>query len=141
MAISVLDMFTIGIGPSSSHAIGPMRAAGRFLARLQERDLLSRCRRMEVKLYASLALAGTGHGTDKAVILGLAGETPEKVDPDRVDAIVEGIRSSQRLALPDGAEIGFDEPRDLLFLRNETLPYHPNGMVFSAYDADGAELD
>ena len=141
MAISVLDMFTIGIGPSSSHAIGPMRAAGRFLARLQERDLLSRCRRIEVKLYASLALTGKGHGTDKAIILGLAGETPEKVDPDRVDAIVEGIRSSHRLTPPDGAEIGFDEARDLLFLRNETLPYHPNGMEFSAYDAEGVELD
>ena len=141
MAISVIDMFTIGIGPSSSHAIGPMRAAGRFLARLQERDLLSRCRRIEVKLYASLALTGKGHGTDKAIILGLAGETPEKVDPDRVDAIVEGIRSSHRLTPPDGAEIGFDEARDLLFLRNDTLPYHPNGMEFSAYDAEGVELD
>lgn len=141
MALSVLDLFTIGIGPSSSHAIGPMRAAGRFLARLQERDLLKRCARIEVRLYASLALTGKGHGTDKAVILGLAGETPEQIDPDQVDSIVATIRETQRLRLPGGPEIPFDEARDLQFLRNETLPYHPNGMEFFAFDGAGETLD
>jgi L-serine dehydratase len=141
MAISVLDLFTIGIGPSSSHAIGPMRAAGRFLERLQRRRLLERCERIEVNLYSSLALTGKGHGTDKAILLGLAGARPESVDPDEVEAIVEGIRSSRSLTLPDGRAIALEESRDLRFLRNETLPYHPNGMKFCAFDAAGAALD
>ncbi|WP_428308089.1 L-serine ammonia-lyase [Lacipirellula sp.] len=141
MALSVLDLFTIGIGPSSSHAIGPMRAAGRFLERLRHAHLLEKCERIEVKLYASLALTGKGHGTDKAILLGLVGETPEGVDPDQVDRIVESIRSSGELMLPGGRRIRFDEPRDLLFLRNESLPYHPNGMEFQAYDAAGETLD
>ncbi|BBO31164.1 L-serine ammonia-lyase [Lacipirellula parvula] len=141
MALSVLDLFTIGIGPSSSHAIGPMRAAGRFLERLRHAHLLEKCERIEVKLYASLALTGKGHGTDKAILLGLVGETPEGVDPDQVDRIVESIRSDGEMTLPGGRRIRFDEPRDLLFLRNESLPYHPNGMEFTAYDAAGEMLD
>src|SRR5690606_36715201 len=91
--------------------------------------------------YDSLALTGKGHGTDKAIQLGLAGTRPEAVDPDEVESIVSGIRSSGELTLPTGRTIAFDEPRDLLFLRNESLPYHPTGMAFRAVGADGQILD
>jgi L-serine dehydratase len=141
MALSVLDLYTIGIGPSSSHSIGPMRAAGRFVAGLRQRGLLSACRRVEVRLYASLALTGKGHGTDKAIVLGLAGETPETVDPDAADALAAEIAARGRLTLPHGPTIAFEPQRDLRFLGDESLPYHPNGMRFLAYDADGRTLE
>ncbi len=135
MALSVLDLFTIGIGPSSSHSIGPMRAAGRFVERLRSDRLLDRCRRVEVRLYGSLALTGKGHGTDRAVLLGLSGATPETVDPDEVESRIALIRQSGQCCLPDGPQVRFDESQDLLFLRKESLPAHPNGMRFRAFDA------
>lgn len=140
MAISIFDLFTIGIGPSSSHSIGPMRAAGRFVTRLRESHAVLKCARIEVRLYGSLALTGRGHGTDKAVLLGLIGETPEHVDPDRAGELVEAIRASKSLHLAEGPTIPFDDARDLLFLRKESLPHHPNGMRFAALDAGGEIL-
>ncbi|HPA18549.1 MAG TPA: L-serine ammonia-lyase [Verrucomicrobiae bacterium] len=135
--ISALDLFTIGIGPSSSHTVGPMRAARRFSEQLAGVTALAR---IEAHLYGSLALAGKGHGTDRAVLLGLAGELPESVDIDAVPARIERIRATQRLHLPDGREIAFDERHDLSFHRTGSLPAHPNGMRFVALDGKGTEL-
>src|SRR4029077_5001266 len=113
MAISVLEIFTIGIGPSSSHTVGPMRAARRFLDRLVEAGCLPKTARVEVHLYASLALTGKGHGTDKALLLGLEGETPEETNVDEFAARVERIRTSGRLRLDGTHEIAFHEKEDL----------------------------
>jgi len=140
MAISVFDLFTIGIGPSSSHSIGPMRAARRFVERLRGEGLLARCARLEVRLYGSLALTGKGHGTDKAVLLGLEGAMPEDVDPDDVEPRVSAIRASGHLTLLQGPTIPWDDATNLLFLRKESLPQHPNGMRFTAHDAEGGML-
>ena len=137
MPLSAFDLFKIGIGPSSSHTVGPMRAAHRFLLDLETRGLLARTARIETALYGSLALTGKGHDTDKAVILGLSGELPETVDPDAAAGIVAQVRKAGRLRLPANREIAFDEAADLLFLQRETLPRHPNGMRFRAFDADG----
>ncbi len=140
MAISVFDLFTIGIGPSSSHSIGPMRAARRFVEGLRAQGLLNRCTEVEVRLYGSLALTGKGHGTDKALMLGLEGATPEGIDPDEVEPRIAAIRASNRLALVNGPTVPWEESKHLLFLRKESLPQHPNGMRFSARDADGNTL-
>jgi len=140
MAISVFDLFTIGIGPSSSHSIGPMRAARRFVERLRSDSLLERCAQVEVRLYGSLALTGKGHGTDKAILLGLEGAAPETIDPDEVDPRVAAIRENKKLTLERGPTIPWDEPQHLLFLRKESLPQHPNGMRFTARDAGGGVL-
>jgi L-serine dehydratase len=140
MAISVFDLFTIGIGPSSSHSIGPMRAGRRFVERLRTEGLLDQCMEVTVRLYGSLALTGKGHGTDKAVMLGLEGATPEGIDPDEVEPRVAAIRSCGRLMLAGGPTIPFDEAAQLLFLRKESLPQHPNGMRFTARDAAGTAL-
>lgn len=140
MAFSVLELFTIGIGPSSSHSVGPMRAASKFVAELGAAKQIEACRRIEVRLYGSLALTGKGHGTDKAVLLGLEGEQPESVDPDSIERRVAMMRELRQCQLPGGARIAFHEETDLLFLRNETLPFHPNGMQFAAFDQDGQPL-
>ena len=136
-ALSVMDLFTIGIGPSSSHTVGPMRAAHAF-ARLVLDEGPAPIR-VRCDLYGSLSLTGRGHGTDGAVLLGLAGQTPEGVDPDLVGTIVASIRSSGRLPLGGGQSIAFDEPRDLVFHRS-FLPQHPNGMAFTAEFADGRHI-
>lgn len=138
--ISVLDLYTIGVGPSSSHTVGPMRAGNRFVARLAENGLLDQTTRVQAHLYGSLALTGKGHGTDKATLLGLKGETPEALDVDAAPAMVETIREQQKLKLGGTHEVPFHEKEDLLFHRLESLPEHPNGMRFVAYGADGAEL-
>jgi len=140
MAISILDLFTIGIGPSSSHSIGPMRAARRFVVQLRAARVLDQTAAVEVRLYGSLALTGKGHGTDRAVLLGLEGATPETVDPDSIEPRIEAIRTSRRLTLDRGPTIDFDEERQLLMLRNESLPQHPNGMRFTAFASDGVRL-
>ena len=140
MTISVLDLFTIGIGPSSSHTVGPMRAARRFVDRLTAAGMRDPTARIEVHLYGSLALTGKGHGTDKAVLLGLEGNTPEEVDVDAVSDRVEHIRMTKSLMLPGGRRIPFDLTSDLLFHRRESLPEHPNGMRFIARDAQNSEL-
>ena len=136
MAISVFDLFKIGIGPSSSHTVGPIRAAGLFVDDIAARGLLAAVSRVQIQLFGSLGATGRGHGTDMAVMLGLEGETPERVETDTIPTRLETLRQRRRLQLPDGPEISFDPDSDLKFYRNKTLPYHPNGLRFHAYDAD-----
>ena len=141
MAVSVFDLFKIGIGPSSSHTVGPMRAAARFVRRwLDEAGFLQRTARVQVELYGSLAMTGRGHGTDKAVLLGLEGHWPDTVDPDGIPAVLERIRGEKRLRLGGTHAIAFDEAQDLVFNKRQKLPYHVNGMRYSAFDASGALL-
>ena len=140
MSLSVLDLFTIGIGPSSSHTVGPMRAARQFVNRLTQGGLLSGIARVEAHLYGSLALTGKGHGTDRAVLLGLEGETPEGVNIDAIGDRLALMRSSGKLKLATAHVVDFVEKRDLLFHRSETLPGHPNGMRFVATDSSGSEV-
>jgi L-serine dehydratase len=138
---SVFDLFKIGVGPSSSHTMGPMTAACRFVEALRAKGLFERTERVEVRLYGSLALTGKGHATDRAILLGLSGERPDRIDPDQAERVVAAIRESGRLGLGGTREIGFDEPRDLLFLQKERLPHHSNGMRFAAFDAGGGDLE
>jgi L-serine dehydratase len=141
MVSSVFDLFKIGVGPSSSHTMGPMTAACAFVEMLAEKALLDAVARVEVDLYGSLALTGKGHATDRAILLGLSGERPHTLCPDHADTVVERIRATGRLMLGGARDIPFDEPRDLRFLQRERLPHHSNGMRFSALSADGAPLD
>ena len=140
MAISVFDMFKIGIGPSSSHTVGPMRAALTFVTRLQDEGMLAGVRRVRADLYGSLGATGKGHATDKAVILGLLGEAPDLVDPDTIDERLVRIRTSGKLLLLGMHEINFVEKTDIIFLRRQSLPFHPNGMRLTAYGEDDVEL-
>jgi L-serine dehydratase len=141
MAISVFDLFTIGIGPSSSHTVGPMRAARRFAERLAAEGVLERTGRIRAELFGSLALTGKGHGTDRAVLMGLAGETPEEIDPDGVAPRLAAIRTGGTLALLGRHPIPFHEKEDLVFNRRDLLPLHSNGMRFTAFGAAGETLD
>ncbi len=131
-AISVFDMFKIGVGPSSSHTLGPWRAAVLFLKSLQQKDLLHKVCRLEVLLYGSLAKTGKGHGTDIAVQLGLCGEDPVTFDVNMIDAVVNDIKLNKKLLLDGKYEIDFDPGEDIEFLYTETLPYHPNALTFLA---------
>jgi L-serine dehydratase len=140
MAVSVFDLFKIGIGPSSSHTVGPMRAARLFVSRLQHDDKLTTSARICSQLYGSLGATGKGHGTDKAVLMGLGGHEPDTVDVDGIAAQLKQIREAQRIVLAGGHAIGFTEKTDLIFYRRETLPFHANGMRFTAFDASGNEL-
>lgn len=141
MAVSLFDIFKIGIGPSSSHTVGPMRAAARFLERwLQEPGQLGEVARVRAELYGSLALTGRGHGTDKAVLMGFEGHWPDRIDPDVIPGSLERIRGTKRIRLMGTHEIAFDEKRDLVFNKREKLPYHTNGMRFTAFDAEGAVI-
>jgi L-serine dehydratase len=141
MAISIFDLFSIGIGPSSSHTVGPMRAAKLFADTLAATSLLDKTARVTVELFGSLGATGKGHGTPKAIILGLSGQSPESVDVDQLENIISDIRSSQSLLLYAQKPIEFIEKRDLLFSRNRSLPYHSNGMQFIALDEFGQMLD
>jgi len=140
MSISIFDLFKVGIGPSSSHTVGPMRAAFAFASRLRESGLLQDVASIKAELFGSLGATGKGHGSDKAVLLGLSGEEPERVDPDTVDSRIESIRADSRLALLGQHSIAFVEKQHLILHRRRTLPYHPNGMRFQALDRDGSEL-
>jgi len=140
MAVSVFDLFKIGIGPSSSHTVGPMRAACRYMHRLEDKGLFERVASLRAELYGSLAHTGRGHGTDKAVLLGFEGEEPDRVDPDQIDPRLARIRSERTLNLLGRRSIAFDEKRELVFNKREKLPYHSNGMRFTSYDADGQVL-
>ena len=140
MTVSVFDLFKLGVGPSSSHTMGPMTAAVRFVGRLKDQGLLERTARVETTLYASLALTGRGHATDRAVILGLAGFEPRTLDPDAADQAVEAVRTAKRLKLGGTREIEFDEARDLVWAGRQRLPQHPNALKFEAFDAEGAAL-
>ncbi|MFF2510884.1 L-serine ammonia-lyase [Streptomyces sp. NPDC058086] len=138
MAISVFDLFSIGIGPSSSHTVGPMRAARMFARRLRNDELLATVATVRAELYGSLGATGHGHGTPKAVLLGLEGASPRTVDVEGADDRVEQIKSSGRLALLGTHEIAFSFDDDLVLHRRKALPYHANGMTIFAYDASGA---
>ncbi|HEY3938003.1 MAG TPA: L-serine ammonia-lyase [Bryobacteraceae bacterium] len=140
MKTSVFDLFKIGIGPSSSHTVGPMRAARQFASRLRDQNILHSAGRIKAELFGSLALTGVGHGTDKAVLLGLAGYEPEEVDPASIDSILAGIRDGKQLRVLGERSVPFEETRDLLFHNDATLPGHPNGMRFSAFGNNGALL-
>ena len=141
MALSVFDLFKIGIGPSSSHTVGPMKAAAMFARRLRKAGLLEQVRRVEVRLYGSLGATGKGHGTDTAVMLGLEGALPDTIDPDGIEARIGQMRAAQSLQLDGRHALAFRERTDLLFLRRETLPFHSNGLRLSALAADGAVLE
>jgi L-serine dehydratase len=140
MAISVFDLFSIGIGPSSSHTVGPMRAARKFVIELENSKIISKVAHVKVDLYGSLALTGMGHSTDKAIMLGLEGFTPEGVDPENIKSIIEKIKHSRKISLLDKFQIPFEEELQIIFHKDKQLPYHPNGMRFTAYDAGGKEL-
>jgi L-serine dehydratase len=140
MSLSVFDVFKVGIGPSSSHTMGPMRAACAFVGALQSRGLLADTREVAVRLYGSLALTGLGHATDRAVLLGLEGNDPESIDPERMDADVARIRERRELRLAGSHAVPFDEPMQLLWMRSERLPRHTNGMRFTALASGGRIL-
>ena len=136
MAISVFDLFKVGIGPSSSHTVGPMRAAATFAQALTDQHLLSQTRRVEVRLYGSLSATGIGHATDRACVMGLMGEWPDRVDPTSINARIQQLRESGQLLLAGSQEIAFNWHADLLLL-DESLPYHPNAMSLHAYGDKG----
>jgi L-serine dehydratase len=140
MAVSVFDLFKIGIGPSSSHTVGPMRAARLFALRLQHDNVLTCVVRIRCALYGSLGATGKGHGSDKAVLLGLAGHEPASVDVETIPEVLRTIRETGRLPLPEGHSVAFDEKTDLVFHRRESLPFHANGMRFIAFSAQGDEV-
>ena len=140
MAVSAFDLFKIGIGPSSSHTVGPMRAARLFASRLQHEGQLAATERICAQMYGSLGATGKGHGTDKAVLLGLCGFEPDTVDVNAIPGHLSSIRGAKRLPLIGDRDIAFNEKTDLIFYRRETLPFHANAMRFTAFDAAGAEL-
>ena len=133
--IGLFDLFRIGVGPSSSHTMGPMVAAGRFMDEAAARDW--RPDRLRVDLFGSLALTGRGHATDTAVLLGLAGMKPETIDPDEAAELARSVRATCRLPLPDGRVIRFDPAADIVFRTQESLPAHPNGLRFTAWQPGG----
>jgi L-serine dehydratase len=140
MTVSVFDLFKIGIGPSSSHTVGPMRAAFMFSSSLEQDGLLPEVRSVRAELYGSLGATGHGHGSVKAVVLGLSGEQPETTDPAAAEAMVARLRTSRELALLGRHPIQFDADEDVVLHRRKRLDFHSNGMRFAALDAAGAEV-
>ena len=140
MNYSVFEVFRIGIGPSSSHTVGPMLAVNRFLVEIEKRGLLNQVAQVQVHLYGSLALTGVGHGTDCAVLAGLTGALPDSVDPQTIAPLVESIQKTNQLSLMGVQTIHFDYAQHLTFHRSETLPEHPNGIVLQAFFDDGDSL-
>jgi L-serine dehydratase len=143
---SLFDLYKIGVGPSSSHTMGPMRASFRFVQELVKEGLLDKIQRVQAELYGSLALTGIGHATDRAILLGLSGHEPATVDPEAIESVVAHIRATHELALAATHAIVFREETDLLFHRNQMYPpgatlQHPNGLRLTAYDASGAILE
>jgi L-serine dehydratase len=140
MAISVFDLFKIGIGPSSSHTVGPMRAARMFAEALHRDNVLGRVHAVRIELFGSLGATGKGHGSDKAIMLGLEGDAPELIDPASIPDRMAAIRSRKALRLLGLHRIDFNEADHLVFHRRRSLPFHPNGMCFTASDAQGQSL-
>jgi len=140
MTVSVFELFKIGIGPSSSHTVGPMRAARLFAQSLRDEGVLPATQRIKVELFGSLGATGKGHGSDKAVLLGLQGEIPEGVEPDSVPEQLQRIRDAREVRLLGDTPLTFDEARDLVFHRRLSLPFHANGMRFTACDSGGEKL-
>ncbi len=141
MSISVFDLFKVGIGPSSSHTVGPMNAARQFVVTLNELGTLQDCARITVELFGSLGATGAGHGSPKAIILGLEGESPEHVAIERIAPRVTEVREQGSIRLLGEHEIPFDYRNDLVMHRSETLPFHPNGMRFTALGASGETVE
>ncbi len=140
MDISVFDLYKIGIGPSSSHTVGPMRAAGFLCLKLKNHGLFDRVARIQVELFGSLASTGKGHRTDRAVVWGLLGEAPETIDPGEQDSLFEAVVTSGSLKLGGTRAIAFAPERDIVYKPDELLPFHPNGMRFTVFDSAGATL-
>ncbi len=136
MHLSVFDLFKVGIGPSSSHTVGPMKAALYFIHRLKEYQLIDKTARIKVELFGSLALTGIGHGSDKAILLGLEGEDPSTINPDLIESKLKHIRTCKELNLSGVKRICFNEIQDLIFQMEKRLDFHTNGMQFSAYDKE-----
>ena len=146
MTTSLFDLYKIGVGPSSSHTMGPMRAACTFACDLATQGSIDRVARVQVELYGSLALTGLGHATDRAVLLGLAGNEPATIDPDSIESIVAGIRAARRLNLAGSRSIAFNEASDLIFERDTMYPpgaamQHPNGLRLTAFDESSVALE
>ena len=139
-AISVFDIFKIGVGPSSSHTLGPWRAAQRFVSMLQDRNLLNNVKGVKVLLYGSLAKTGKGHGTDIAVQLGLAGDDPVTFAVDQIDTKIRDIATKKKIKLMGSHEVDFDPEEDIAFLMTESLPFHPNAVSFLADMQDGQSI-
>ncbi|NOV25653.1 L-serine ammonia-lyase [Cupriavidus necator] len=140
MAVSVFDLFKVGIGPSSSHTVGPMRAALMFAQGLERDGLLPQVASVRVELYGSLGATGKGHGTDKGVILGLMGEAPDTIDPEAIDTRLAALRKTRELSLLGRHVVPFIEKEHIAFYRREAMAEHPNGMKFHAFDGGGATL-
>lgn len=140
MSISLFDLFSIGIGPSSSHTVGPMVAANQFLEQLKTTGVFNHVHRLKIELYGSLALTGKGHGTDKAILNGLEGHAPETVDPSIIRPRMQAILAEKKLNLAGKKIITFDETEDLVLFQKKTLPKHSNGLIFTAYDANNKQL-
>jgi L-serine dehydratase len=138
--ISVFDLFKIGIGPSSSHTVGPMRAAGLFAESLRDGGALADVAGIRAELFGSLGATGHGHGSVKAVVLGLSGEVPDQVDPLAAQPMVDAVRASGVLPLPGTGGIAFSADDDVILHRRKRLPFHPNAMRFTALDAAGGEV-
>ena len=136
MAVSVFDIFKIGIGPSSSHTVGPMRAAYMFAQHLQEQQCLTNVHRIHIYFYGSLGATGKGHGTDTGTLLGLMGYVPDQIDPDAIPALLAGMRDTKTLSLLGQHSIAFTEKTNITFARREVLKEHPNGMKFDVFDAN-----
>jgi L-serine dehydratase len=140
MNVSTFDLFKIGIGPSSSHTVGPMVAACRFVSHLQDANLLGWVRALQAEFYGSLGATGKGHGTDKAVLLGFEGNLPDRIDPDTIAPRLAQIRASRQLNLLGTYAVRFDEKEHIAFYRREAMPLHSNGMRFKAFDENGQML-
>lgn len=140
MSVSVFDLFSVGTGPSSSHTMGPTRACNDFLNQLIETNKLERVCRMQIDLYGSLALTGVGHGTDKAILMGLLGERPETMDPSTIDTKIEKIKTTQQISLANRHAIDFQIVRDLQFHIDKVLACHSNGMTLLALDENKTPL-
>src|SRR5215469_12105114 len=143
---SLFDLYKLGVGPSSSHTMGPMRAACRFARELESHGELNRVDRVQVELYGSLALTGRGHGTDRAVLLGLSGNEPATIDPAVIETTVAEIRATKKLNLAAKHRIEFDEARDLLFQRETMYPpgartQHPNGLRLTTFNSAGDVIE
>lgn len=140
MALSVFDLFSIGIGPSSSHTVGPMRAAKRFVASLQEQHCLTQTHTLEIELFGSLGLTGRGHGTDNAIILGLLSEQPETVVVETIPELIQSIKTSGHITLGNSHRIGFCTRANMIFHKSKQLEFHPNGMTFKAFNENKSLL-
>ena len=141
MKTSVFEIFKIGVGPSSSHTVGPMRASRDFVERIAQAGNLEKVSRLATELFGSLALTGRGHATDRAIILGLLGESPSEVEPSKIASLVEEVRRAATIRLLHRHPVKFEESSDLVFRTTETLPGHSNGMRFTAFATDGSVID